>query len=350
MPNLIQNMTQVKLTAALKNKLLAQIPLLQGKKILIIGDVGLDEYIMGDVRRISPEAPVPVLEVENEDLRLGLSANVAQNVKALGGEPVLVSVVGQDSGADRLYELFSKSQVSTDFLVRDPERPTTRKIRIMAKHHHLVRVDFELKQYLSHEVEQRILAQVEKALPSVDAVVIEDYAKGVISSSLLKNVALMAKKAGKKTLADPHKTKAAGAEFYSGIDLLKPNYDEAIALSGLKYEDLKGQPDQVLEVARTLQKQTGAREVVITRGKQGMVIVSGQDVVEVPTYARQVFDVTGAGDTVIAALSLGLSSGLSLTEACVLANFAAGVVVGQVGCVPCTVPELNDYLESFGWN
>jgi rfaE bifunctional protein kinase chain/domain len=340
------NMNNVQLTDALKTHLLGQIPKLKGKKILIIGDVGLDEYILGEVRRISPEAPVPVLEVESEDLRLGLSANVAQNVSALGGTPVLISVVGHDSGADRLQELFRKHNVSTDYLIRDSERPTTRKIRVMAKHHHLVRVDYELKNYLSPEIEKKILERVDAVLPLVDAVVIEDYAKGVISSSLLKSVAEMARKAGKKTLADPHKTKATGAEFYSGIDLLKPNFDEAIALSGLKYEDVRWQPDQALEVARTLQKQTGAKEIVITRGKDGMLIVSGSQVVQVPTYAREVFDVTGAGDTVIAALSLGLSAGLPLTEACMLANFAAGVVVGQVGCVPCTVPELESYIRA----
>jgi rfaE bifunctional protein kinase chain/domain len=336
----------IHLTDTIKTQLLNDVPRLAGKKILIIGDVGLDEYILGEVRRISPEAPVPVLEVESEDLRLGLSANVAQNVSALGGDPYLVSVVGDDLGAERLQDLFSKSKVKTDFLIKDKERPTTRKMRVMAKHHHLVRVDYELRQYLSAEVEKKILQQVENLLPQVDAVVIEDYAKGVISSSLLQSVAAMARKAGKKTLADPHKTKASGAEFYSGIDLLKPNYDEAIALSGLKYEDLKGQPDQVLEVARTLQKQTGAKEIVITRGKDGMVIISGNNVVQVPTYARQVFDVTGAGDTVIATIALGLSSGLSLTEACMLANFAAGVVVGQVGCVPCSVKELEAYIKS----
>lgn len=321
------------------------IPGWTGKKILIIGDVGLDEYILGEVRRISPEAPVPVLDVDKEDLRLGLAGNVAQNITSLGGVPVLVSVVGRDTGAELLTQLFEKTGVSAKHLVVDPTRPTTRKVRIMAKHHHLVRVDYELRRYLSAETEKTVLQTVEKALPDVDAVIVEDYAKGVVSDTLLRDVVLLAKKHGKKILVDPHKTNRG--EFYNGIDLLKPNFDEAVALSGINYEDLKEHPDQVFEIAQALQKLTGAKELVITRGKDGMIIFSENRVVQVPTYARQVFDVTGAGDTVIATLALGMSSGLALTEACMLANFAAGVVVGHVGCVPCTTQELKSYIQSF---
>lgn len=328
----------------IKAHLLEQIPRFKGKRILVIGDVGVDEYIMGEVRRISPEAPVPVVDVENEDLRLGLASNVAQNISSLGGVPMLISVVGKDTGAELLHQLFKKADVSPKYLIEDSSRPTTRKVRVMAKHHHIVRVDYELRRYLSAETEKKVLTMVQDNMDECDAVVVEDYAKGVISDSLLKAVVACAHKHGKKVLLDPHKTNRG--EFYHGIDLIKPNYDEAISLSGLNYEDLREHKNQVHEVATALQKQTGAKELVITRGKDGMIIFSENQVVEIPTYARKVFDVTGAGDTVIATIALGAAAGLKLPDACMLANFAAGVVVGQVGCVPCSIPELKEYIET----
>lgn len=325
-------------TPELRQRLIHHLPKLQGKKILILGDVGLDEYVMGEVRRISPEAPVPVVEVDAEDLRLGLAANVAQNIRAMGGEPCLISVIGRDTGADLLKGLFSRTQVSTDNLVLDETRPTTRKARIMAKHHHIVRVDHETRRFLSPETEARVIERVEAEIPSCAAVIIEDYAKGFVTPTLFKSVVTIAHKNNKPVYVDPHQTRKG--DDYSGCDLIKPNFDESVALSGLNADDLRHNPNKVIEVGQTLQKKTGAKQVVMTRGKDGMTIFSGETMVQVPTFARQVFDVTGAGDTVIAALSLGLVSGLSLQEACVMANFAAGVVVAQVGCVPCTAAEL----------
>lgn len=326
-----------------KNHLINHLPKLNGKKILVLGDVGLDEYIMGQVRRISPEAPVPVLEVEGEDNRLGLAANVAQNISSLGGTPILLSVVGQDLGASMLKELCLKSQVSWDYMIVDSERPTTRKTRVMTGHHHIVRVDHEVKKYLSSHKEAELLGKFQEVLPNVDAVILEDYAKGVISASLVKKVSELCQKHGKKLLVDPNRNNKGA--FYAGVDLIKPNFDEAMDLAGLNYEDMKGRPDRVIEAGKALQKITGAHEVVLTRGKNGMTIFQGEQITEVPTYARKVFDVTGAGDTVIAALALGLASELNLVEACMLANFAAGVVVGKVGCVPCDVPELIEYIQ-----
>ena len=327
-----------------KKKLYDQISHFKGKKILIIGDVGLDEYILGEVRRISPEAPVPVLEVDSEDLRLGLAANVAQNVKSLGGEPILISVVGEDGGATLLKDLFKKAGVDTNSLVTDSARPTTRKTRVMAKHHHLVRVDREIRKFLSQQSEDKIFKVAEARVSECDAVVIEDYAKGVISKGLIQKIVQLAHKNGKKVFVDPHQTNSG--DFYAGVDLVKPNFSEAVALSGLDYDELRDDPSKLIDLGRAVQKKTGAKEVVMTRGKDGMIIFSNEQMVQVPTFARQVFDVTGAGDTVIAALTLGVVSGLNLTEACMLANYAAGVVVGQVGCVPCTVKELQEYIQS----
>jgi rfaE bifunctional protein kinase chain/domain len=327
-----------------KKKLLDQIPKLSGKKILLIGDVGLDEYILGDVRRLSPEAPVPVLDVEKEDMRLGLAANVAQNIKSLGGEPVLVSVVGQDSGADLLVHLFRQNGVDVSHLIADTKRPTTRKTRVMAKHHHLVRVDREIRTVLTAETEAKVLARIGELIDTVDAVVIEDYGKGVVSRPLLQQIVKLSHAHGKKVFVDPHETNSG--DFYAGVDLVKPNFSESIALSGLDYDELRDDPDKLIDLGRAVQARTGAQQVVMTRGKDGMIIFSDNQTVQVPTFARQVFDVTGAGDTVIAALTLGFVSGLSLTEACMLANCAAGVVVAQIGCVPCTTQDLRSYIEN----
>ena len=331
------------ITLELRQRLKNQLAHLKGKKILIVGDVGVDEYIMGEVRRISPEAPVPVLEVDAEDTRLGLAANVAQNISSLGGIPILISVIGKDTGADLLRLLLERHHVSATGLVLDEDRPTTRKARIMAKHHHIVRVDYENRKLLSEVVEEKVMSRVIEALPTCDAVILQDYAKGVISPALVQKLCAAARKAGKPIYVDPHR--ANGGEYYLGCDLIKPNFDEAVALSGLNFDDLRDHPNKVIEVGQVVQKKTGAKEVVMTRGKDGMTIFSDSKIVQVPTFARQVFDVTGAGDTVIATLSLGLASGLPLVEACVLANFAAGIVVGQVGCVPCTIAELQTALE-----
>ncbi|MCX7978833.1 MAG: D-glycero-beta-D-manno-heptose-7-phosphate kinase [Bdellovibrionaceae bacterium] len=327
-----------------KKRILDQIDSLQGLNVLIVGDVGLDEYVLGDVRRISPEAPVPVLEVTSEDKRLGLAANVAQNVVSLGGKALMVGVVGQDEGARMLRELCESACVSWDHMVVDPHRPTTRKTRVMAQPHHIVRVDYELRRYLSAETEARVLAQAEAALPNAQIVILQDYAKGVVSRTLVEKLVALCDRAGKLLLVDPHRDNSAS--FYRGAHFLKPNYDESVALSGLKFEELRDNPNKVYEVGRALQIKSGAEKVVITRGKEGMTIFDGESITDVPTYARKVFDVTGAGDTVIASIALGLARGMALEDACLLANFAAGVVVGKVGCVPCEVGELKEYIAA----
>jgi rfaE bifunctional protein kinase chain/domain len=324
--------------------LLAKLDSFKSKKILVIGDIGLDEYILGEVRRISPEAPVPVVEVEKVDFRLGMAANVALNIQSLGANPVLVSVVGQDSGAESIKEIFKKLGLNSQHLIVDPDRPTTRKARVMAKHHHVVRVDYETRKFISEKTENLLLKKINGLVGSCDAIIIEDYAKGSVTQNLIKKINEIAKKFKKEVYVDPNRANAAS--FYKGVSLIKPNFDEAIALSGLNYDEMRDHPNKVIEVGKAVQQKTGAKQVVLTRGKDGMTLFSGRQVLHVPTYARQVFDVTGAGDTVIATLTLGLVSGLNLEQASQLANYAAGVVVGQVGCVPCTVSELKDYIRT----
>lgn len=343
MSNVIQALN---VDAAVRKSLIEKVTLFRGKNILVIGDVGVDEYVMGAVKRISPEAPVPVLEVEGEDKRLGLAANVAQNVVSMGGQVKLVSVIGSDDGAEILRGLLHRSGVSHEYLVRDGQRPTTRKTRVMTGQHHLVRVDHEVRRHLSAESEANLLMVVEKNLGAADVVVLEDYAKGLLSQSLVEKIVKLAHQAGKPLMVDPHQTKFA--DFYKGVDLIKPNYNEALALTGVHEESIDDPSERVLHVGRTLQKMTGARQVVLTQGKDGMTIFSQNEVTRVPTFAKKVFDVTGAGDTVIAALALGVAAGLPLSEACMIANFAAGVVVGKVGCVPCEVGELVKSINTLG--
>lgn len=327
----------------MNNELLKQLEHFKNKKVLILGDVGLDEYVLGDVRRISPEAPVPVLDVNQEDLRLGLSANVAQNVQSLGGIPILLSVVGSDEGAQKLKDLCLKSKVSWDSVVVDTERPTTRKMRVMAGPHHIVRVDYELRKYLSQKTENHLLQEFEKQLPKADIVILQDYAKGVISDNVVKKMTQLCKKQNKRLLVDPHR--ANSGSFYEGCDLIKPNYEEAVILSGLDFDSLRENPNRIEQAGRALQKKTGAQQVVLTQGKDGMSIFDGQKISQVPTRALKVFDVTGAGDTVIAALALGLAGGLDLVSSCAIANYAAGIVVGKIGCVPCELRELQEALK-----
>ncbi len=343
MSNFIQPLT---VDQATRNMLVEKISLFKNKKILVIGDVGVDEYVMGSVKRISPEAPVPVLEVETEDQRLGLAANVAQNVISLGGSVHLLSVIGTDAGSEILKSLMKKSNVSTDGLILDPSRPTTRKMRVMSGQHHLVRVDHEIRRVLSEKSAAALLQKLEKIIDHVDVVVLEDYAKGIFSQNLVQKIVAISKASKKFLMVDPHQTKFA--EFYTGADLIKPNYAEALALTQTHEDNIEDLSERVLQVGRALQKITGAGQVVLTQGANGMTIFSQNQVTQVPTFAKKVFDVTGAGDTVIAAIALGVAAGLPLTESCMIANFAAGVVVGKVGCVPCEITDLISSIQSMG--
>jgi rfaE bifunctional protein kinase chain/domain len=312
-------------------------------RLIVVGDIGLDEYVLGDVRRISPEAPVPVLEVASQDSRLGLAANVAQNVASLGGVAHLVAVVGDDATAADLRKKLKSAEVSPDHLIVDSSRPTTRKLRVMSGPHHIVRVDFEKKQYLSQAVENQLVAKVGSLLDQSDGVIIEDYAKGVLSESALQAIIKEAHGKGKKVYVDPNRS--TPAKFYNGADVITPNRDEAVELSGLDYDDLKLSPNFILEVGESLRARMQAENIVITRGKEGMSLISKGEAVHMTTFARAVFDVTGAGDTVIAALAMAHVSGMTLPEACVFGNVAAGVVVGKIGCVPCTRAEMLEYLN-----
>lgn len=331
------------LSAEQAQKLMDKLPTLKGHKIMIVGDIGLDEYTLGDVKRISPEAPVPVVEVTQEDQRLGLAANVAQNISALGGTPQLFAVVGQDLTARVLSELLQKVEISSDFLLQDASRPTTRKLRVMAQHHHIVRVDFEHRRFLDAKVEDELLSKVSAQLDEVQAVILQDYAKGVLSERVCQEIIRMARAQGKKIVVDPNPK--TPIHYYKGAHLMTPNHDESLGLAGFVMDDLRSDKNYLDRVGHKLMDSIESDTMVLTLGKNGMLLFEKGQKYHLPTFARQVFDVTGAGDTVIAVLTLAWAAGWSLKEACQLANFAAGVVVGKVGCVPCAPEELVAYIE-----
>ncbi|MCC6276403.1 MAG: D-glycero-beta-D-manno-heptose-7-phosphate kinase [Oligoflexia bacterium] len=330
-----------------QNKLFSTMQNLNGKRLLVVGDVGLDEYFIGPVRRISPEAPVPVVEVETQDKRLGLAGNVAANISSLGGVPYLLGVVGDDSTAEVLKAELRTHGCSPEYLVTDSSRPTTRKLRILAGQHHVVRADFERKKFLGSPIEDRILERARELISNCDGVVLQDYAKGVLSERLIEEVIRIAHSKGKFVNLDPNRSTPATS--YKGVDYLTPNIEEAQALSGIHLDDLRATQDSIEKMAGRILLATDAQAVVITRGRDGMSLFRKGNVqagAHIPTFARTVFDVTGAGDTVIAAMSLALAAGVTLEEACVLANFAAGVVVGKVGCVSASPEELKQYILS----
>jgi rfaE bifunctional protein kinase chain/domain len=270
---------------------------------------------------------------------------VAANVASLGGMAFLVGVIGNDSTGEIFSQQLKKNKCSSEYLIRDDERPTTRKLRVMAGQHHVVRVDFERKKFISPHIAENLLERVRSLMAQCDGVILEDYAKGVLTERVIKEVIAMAHKEGKLVTLDPNRT--TPAHVYEGVDYLTPNTDEAIALSGLEIDDLRSPSENLQEVGGHLLGQLKAKGVIVTRGKDGMSAFTktgppqGQ---HIPTFAKSVFDVTGAGDTVIATMTMGLTAGLSVEDSCLLANYAAGVVVGKIGCVSATSQELKDYI------
>lgn len=314
------------------------------KKVLVIGDVGMDRYTIGSVERISPEAPVPIVLVEDEQHKLGLAANVADNVQCLGGIPLLVGIVGQDRIALDFKKLLKMSRISTQYLIEDAHRRTVLKERVVSDRQQLLRVDYETVGPVSKAIEALLLKRVKQLLPQADCVILEDYAKGLLSAELAEEIFSLALKAGKLVAVDPNmKTPLS---FYRGASVLTPNTKEAEKLSGIAIQD----NESLLAAGTAILEATNAAHVVITRGKDGMAIFSNEDhtVTLIPTYAREVYDVSGAGDTVISVLALAMASRASVVEAAILGNLAAGVEVGKRGTATVTPDEVEVALEFFG--
>ncbi len=308
-------------------------------RVLVIGDVMLDEFIWGQVTRISPEAPVPVVWAQSESVMPGGAANVANNIRALGGQVQLIGVVGSDRWGDVLVDELTKRRVDVAGLVRDASRPTTVKTRVIAHHQQVVRLDREYPAPLGPSVVTRLLNVVRKQLETIDAIVIEDYGKGVITRKLLEEVIPLARAKRKLITVDP---KEEHFDLYRDVTVVTPNRAEASAMVGRALETER----DVIQAARELVKRLNAESVLMTLGEDGMCLCEKAGrCVRIPTVAQAVFDVAGAGDTVIGTLTTALAIGASLHEAAVLANHAAGIVVGKVGVATASPQELLAKLQ-----
>jgi len=311
-----------------------------GTRLLILGDMMLDRFVQGAVRRISPEAPIPVVEVTSEKRVPGGAANVANNVRALGGQALLVGVVGDDRYGESFLDLLKQSGLDGGGILTVPGRTTTVKSRIIAQHQQVVRVDRENREPVAQDVWDRLEAAVRHALPHCGALVVSDYAKGVLTPEFLAVVGRMAREAEIPYVVDPKPIHFP----YPGANVVTPNRQEAAGFYGRPFATV-----ELVRVAADLFDRTDWDAVLFTLGEEGMALARRDEGIELlPTKAREVFDVTGAGDTVVAALALGLASGRPLVEAASLANAAAGVVVGKAGTAVCSVAELREALGQGG--
>ncbi|NOY78885.1 MAG: D-glycero-beta-D-manno-heptose-7-phosphate kinase [Calditrichaeota bacterium] len=311
-----------------KEKIVRLFDRFREKKILVLGDVMLDRYLWGVVRRISPEAPVPVVEIEREFARLGGAANVGNNIKSLGGVPYLVGVIGEDRSGEEILSILSENKLPVEGIVRDPERPTTVKTRVIAHGQHVVRTDRESRKPITGQVLEHLKQTLLKLIPRVDAIIIEDYNKGLIVEELILFAIQTAKQFQKPVMVDP---KFDNFFTYRDVAVFKPNRKEAEEALGMRLNTRQ----QIEKAGHLLFEKLNPDCLMITLGEEGMAVFEASDRVSyVPTRARKVRDVSGAGDTVISTLTMALVSGASFPEAASLANRAAGLVCEEVGIVP----------------
>ncbi len=317
-----------------KLRLLGAIERFPTLRVLTVGDLMLDRFIWGEVSRISPEAPVPVVEVVDETQLLGGCANVAHNVRALGAHVLVSGVVGKDAAGKSLAFLFQGMGLSTEGLIVEPHRRTTAKTRIIAQNQQVARLDREDRGPIQPDSEQKILSLIRKNLAEAHCIVISDYAKGVITPLLMDGLRSLALEFGVPVMVDP---KVEHADLYRGATVITPNHHEAFQMAHLPIKDR----NTLVSTGRLLMEKIGCEYLLITRGEDGMTLFDRDGSIDhIPTVARRVFDVTGAGDTVIATLSLAMAAGLKPKEAAVLANAAAGIVVGEVGTSVVTARQL----------
>ena len=310
---------------------------LTNTNILVIGDLMLDHYIYGNCNRISPEAPVPVVEITKESYTLGGAGNVLKNLNAFGCCSDIISIVGDDDYASILIKQLKQYQISGEGIVADPDRCTIIKSRVLATNHQLIRLDREITTPLSPQKEQEILAHFKKIIGQFSILLISDYNKGFLSPSLLKEIIRICRNNQILCIVDPK-----GTDFskYYGTNIIKPNRKEASIATGISITD-----NASLEKAcRKMKEITGSEHVIITMSEDGMAIFSEDNLSIIPTKAQDVIDVTGAGDTVLAALGIALASGKSLKESCEFANHAAAIVVHKVGTATVTMEEIEQKL------
>ncbi len=311
----------------------------KGRKILVFGDLMLDEHIWAKVSRISPEAPVPIADVQNISHVPGGSGNVAANIKTLGGEPILVGIIGKDSSGAKLKKALKAYKINTNSIIESTTRPTILKSRIIASQQQMVRVDRELKTDPEKEILEKVNKLLAKVIPSVDGVIISDYGKGLVTKELCQTIIRVAKARKIPVSVDP---KGIDYTKYQGATILTPNLLEAETAAKEKAVS----PKALLEIAEKVIEQAKSQFLLITQGKDGMSLFDRKSLIfQIPALAKEVYDITGAGDTVISTLTLGLAAGLPINLAVNLANSAASIKVGKVGTAPVYADELLHILE-----
>lgn len=321
------------------NKLIKIIEQFKSKKILVIGDVMLDKYIWGEVTRISPEAPVQIVNVMREEYVPGGASNVAANIAELGAKAWMVGVVGNDETRNKLINETAKKKINSDYLISDPEKRTILKVRVFGGKQQLLRFDYEKKGDISRNTEQKILSSIKEIIKDIDAVIVSDYAKGTITGDLMEALKELCKKNSMLLIVDP---KPEHKEYYKNVTLITPNTTEAKKMAGLS-EDAE---EDVESVGKRLLAELNSN-VLITRGERGMSLFEKNgSILSIPTFAKEVYDIIGAGDTSVAALALALASGASLEESAIIANHAAGITVGKVGTSTVTAEELKRSIEN----
>lgn len=332
------------MTELLNQRLTELLEGMSKSRIVIYGDVMLDEFVWGDVTRISPEAPVPVVDIRRESIRLGGAANVLANVIALGGDSEVVGVMGRDRAGERLCAELTRvgAHDAGGSCIIDSTRPTTLKTRIIAHNQLVVRADRETRTPVSNDIENKIIERIEAALMRADAFIVSDYDKGAVTPAVLNRVLAFAHERNVPTLIDP---KSRNFPHYRPATLITPNHHEA-----LNFTDTDDATDDgIAHAARLIRHKLACHAVLVTRGEHGMMLLEEDGAPSfVHTVAREVYDVTGAGDTVIATLGLSLACGATLREAAILANHAAGIVVGKVGTATASPDELRRSFETSG--
>jgi len=307
--------------------------------ILVIGDLMIDHYVWGDATRLSPEAPVPVVNVKSESTTLGGAANVAQNLISMGAKVVLGGLVGDDLSGSQLTDILEQEGIDTCGIIKDSSRPTTVKTRVVAGSHQLVRVDREVTDAVAVGLEDELLNKLSNCIEHADIVLFSDYNKGLFSPTLTQRLVEAINQKGKKIIVDP---KGLNYSKYKDTYIIKPNRKELAEAA--KAEKIKTLDDLQL-ASKTIFEQTGAEYLVVTLSEEGMAIVSELTYKLLPVKATEVFDVTGAGDTVLAAMAYFIASGLSVEEACELANHAAAIVIRRVGSATTTLAEILQDVE-----
>lgn len=307
-------------------------------KIAVVGDMMLDCYFWGDVKRISPEAPVPVVEVGNEFYRFGGAANVALNINKLGGIPVPVGVIGYDNYGTIFTSLISDSKITDDGIIVDEERPTTAKTRVIADSQHVVRIDKESKQNIGKKIQLKIYNYLEKNIKNLDGIILQDYNKGVLTVSMIERIITLARKNKVLITVDP---KFNNFFAYKNVTVFKPNKKEAEDVLGMKIktsEDIRIAGEKILS-------KLNSKYLLLTLGEDGIAVFEkGKSPKQMPTKARKVADVSGAGDTVISTLTMALAAGANILEASYLANYAGGIVCEEVGIIPIEKDKLFDIV------